>query len=58
MTIQKIHFIDFLMLGELYQNNHHRFQLKNNFSFKWYEIDFGYLIVRAFSKLGIITIIK
>ncbi len=51
-------FIDFLMLGELYQNNHHRFPTKNNFSFKWYEIDFGYLIVRAFSKLGIITIIK
>ena len=51
-------FIDFLMLGELYQNNHHRFPSKNNFSFKWYEIDFGYLIIKAFSKLGIITIIK
>ena len=51
-------FIDFLMLGELYQNNHHRFPTKNNFAYKWYEIDFGYWIVKFFSKLGIITLIK
>ena len=51
-------FIDFLMLGELYQNNHHRFPTKNNFAFKWYEIDFGYLIIILFHKIGIITIIK
>ena len=51
-------FIDFLMLGELYQNNHHRFPTKNNFAFKWYEIDFGYIIIKLFHKIGIITIIK
>tara|TARA_B100000902_G_C27296505_1_gene910258 strand:- start:1081 stop:1716 length:636 start_codon:yes stop_codon:yes gene_type:complete len=51
-------FIDFLMLGELYQNNHHRFPKKNNFAFKWYEIDFGYKIVKFLHKIGIITITK
>ena len=51
-------FIDFLMLGELYQNNHHRFPSKNNFAFKWYEIDFGYLLIRLLNRIGVITITK
>ena len=51
-------FVDFLMLGELYQNNHHRFPNKNNFAFKWYEVDFGYLLIKLLSRIGVITITK
>ena len=51
-------FIDFLMLGELYQNNHHKFPAKSNFAFRWFEIDFGYFIIKLLSKLRIITLLK
>ena len=45
---------DFLMLGESYHNNHHRFGNKPNFGFRWHEIDPTYLMIRLFSFLGII----
>ncbi len=47
-------FIDFLMLGELYQNNHHKMPLKGNFAYRWFEMDFGYLIAYILTKLKII----
>ena len=50
--------VDLLMSGELYQNNHHRFPNKNNFAFKWYEIDFGYLLIKLLNRIGVITITK
>jgi stearoyl-CoA desaturase (delta-9 desaturase) len=34
--------VDFLMMGELYQNNHHRFGMDLNFAKKWFEIDLTY----------------
>jgi len=37
--------IDFLLMGELYQNNHHQYPQNLNFKSKWYEIDFGYLML-------------
>jgi stearoyl-CoA desaturase (delta-9 desaturase) len=37
--------IDFLLMGELYQNNHHQYPQNLNFKSKWYEIDFGYLLL-------------
>ncbi|MFC1563636.1 acyl-CoA desaturase [candidate division KSB1 bacterium] len=46
--------VDFLMLGELFQNNHHRFPMKPNFANKWFEFDPSYIIIKFMSKLRII----
>jgi stearoyl-CoA desaturase (delta-9 desaturase) len=51
-------FIDFLMLGELYQNNHHKFPTKSNFAFRWFEIDFGYFVIKLLDKLRIIRLLR
>ncbi len=45
---------DFLGLGELFQNNHHRFPSSPNFAQKWFEIDFGYVILFPLKILGIL----
>ena len=41
-------------MGELFQNNHHRYPNKINFSVKFFEIDPAYPIIKIFSWLGII----
>ncbi len=46
--------IDFLMMGELYQNNHHKFPTRLKFAAKKFEIDFGYLSVYFLKKFKII----
>jgi stearoyl-CoA desaturase (Delta-9 desaturase) len=46
--------IDFLLMGELYQNNHHKFAKNINFAKRWFEIDFGYLSLYPLLKLGLI----
>ena len=48
--------IDFLMSGELYQNNHHRFPKKANFAFKFFEFDFGYSILWLLNLFGAIKL--
>lgn len=45
---------DILMLGELFQNNHHRMPFKPNFATKWYEVDPTYPAVKLLSWLRII----
>lgn len=50
--------IVFLMMGELYQNNHHRYAMDLNFAKKWYEIDFGYVIIYLLTQLNIIKPLK
>jgi stearoyl-CoA desaturase (delta-9 desaturase) len=47
---------DFLMLGELFQNNHHHAGSKPNFAAKWWEFDPVYPIMRLFHKIGIIKL--
>ena len=47
-------FVDFLMLGELYQNNHHSSPNDPKFSKKWYEVDFGFSIIKLLQKSRII----
>lgn len=42
---------DFLMMGELYQNNHHAYPQNLKFAFKKGEIDLTYEIVKPFIKL-------
>lgn len=47
--------IDFLMMGELYQNNHHFRPHHSNFSHQKYEIDLTYHLVRLLQRVGIVT---
>ena len=50
--------IDFLMSGELYQNNHHRFPQKSNFAYRWFEIDFGYIVLLLLDKFKVIKLVR
>ena len=47
---------DFLMMGELFQNNHHSKPTKIDFSKRWFEIDPGYFLTKILSKMNIISI--
>ena len=48
--------IDFVTMGELFQNNHHKFGMSPRFSVRWFEIDPTYAMIRLFAALGIITL--
>lgn len=48
--------LDFLMLGELFQNNHHKHPNSPNFAKKWWEFDPVYPILRLMHLLGIIKL--
>jgi stearoyl-CoA desaturase (delta-9 desaturase) len=48
--------IDFLMMGELYQNNHHRFPNRPNFRARWFELDTTYPVIWLLCRLRIIAI--
>lgn len=47
---------DVFMLGELFQNNHHKHSSKVNFAAKWFEIDPTYPFIKLFALLKIIRI--
>ncbi|GAA4431435.1 acyl-CoA desaturase [Ravibacter arvi] len=49
---------DFLMLGELFQNNHHKRPNSINFGQKWFELDPTYPIIRLLDKLKVIQVKK
>ena len=49
---------DFLMLGELFQNNHHHAGARPNFAFKWWEFDPVYPVIKVLDKLGVIRLIR
>ena len=46
--------IDILMMGELYQNNHHKLPNRVNFAAKWFEFDPTYPIIRLLGWFGIV----
>ncbi len=46
-----------LMMGELFQNNHHYHMHNPNFARKWFEFDMTYLVMRLFNRLHIIRIL-
>ena len=46
--------LDFLMMGELYQNNHHKKPNDINFAVRLFELDFGFLISALLKKIRII----
>lgn len=46
-----------VLMGELFQNNHHHAKDDANFAKKWFEFDLTFLIMRLMNKLGIIQLI-
>ena len=49
-------FLDFLIMGECFQNNHHKFPNSPNFAKKWFEVDLTYPMIRVMSKLRILRL--
>ena len=48
---------DFLMMGEGYHNNHHKYGTRANFGgVRWHEIDPTYIIMKLFNAVGIIRL--
>jgi stearoyl-CoA desaturase (delta-9 desaturase) len=47
---------DFVTLGELFQNNHHKFGMAPNFAARWFEVDPTWLAIRALDGLGLIKL--
>jgi stearoyl-CoA desaturase (delta-9 desaturase) len=45
-----------LLMGELFQNNHHHKKDDANFAKKWFEFDITYQVMRLFNYLGIIQL--
>lgn len=45
---------DFLMMGESYHNNHHKYGGRANFGFRWHEFDPTYPLLKLLNALGII----
>lgn len=48
--------LDFLMWGEGFHNNHHKFGGRANFAVKWFELDPMYPIIWAMDKVKIIQL--
>ncbi|MBV9962501.1 MAG: acyl-CoA desaturase, partial [Parafilimonas sp.] len=46
-----------LLMGELFQNNHHHAKNNANFARKWFEFDITYLIMVTMHRLRIIKLI-
>jgi stearoyl-CoA desaturase (delta-9 desaturase) len=45
---------DVLTMGELFQNNHHKYGMSPRFSARWFEIDPAYQAIRLMSLVGIL----
>jgi len=48
--------VDILLMGELYQNNHHKNGKRMNFAYRYFEIDITYQIAKLLHLIGIIKI--
>ena len=48
--------VDLLMMGELFQNNHHSNPSNMKFSRRWFELDPGYIAAKILSKINILRI--
>ncbi len=47
---------DFVTMGELFQNNHHKNGMSPDFAARWFEIDPTYTVIRILDALGIIEV--
>ena len=47
----------FALLGELFQNNHHKFPQSANFAQKWFELDPTYITLKIMSRFRIIRLV-
>jgi stearoyl-CoA desaturase (Delta-9 desaturase) len=47
---------DFLLLGELFQNNHHKYPMSATFAKRWFEIDPSYPVIRLMHFARIIRL--
>lgn len=57
-TSMNLLFIDILMLGESYHNNHHKHPSAINFGRKWHELDPIYPVIRFLAWIRVIKLIK
>lgn len=48
--------VAWLVMGEGFQNNHHRYPNSAKFSARWWEVDTGYAICLVLEKLGLIEV--
>lgn len=49
--------VAWLVFGEGYQNNHHRFPKSAKFSMRWFEIDLGYQLCMILSGMGLVKVL-
>jgi stearoyl-CoA desaturase (delta-9 desaturase) len=50
------HLAAWLIFGEGFQNNHHRYATSAKFSYQWWEVDFGYGFCLLLEKIGALQI--
>jgi stearoyl-CoA desaturase (delta-9 desaturase) len=48
--------VAWLVFGEGFQNNHHRYPRAAKFSMRWFEVDLGYAIAWSLAALGFLSI--